>query len=99
MIGFNKSKKGYVGKPIRDKDVIEYLADMPVVANDNRLSIQNNVEYACAKFIQASQITKRSIKMFFNNPDLTSIRKYLSYKNVDKIKALLTELPYGKVTC
>ncbi len=35
---------------------------------------------------------------FFNNPDLAPMREHLSYKNVDKIRALLTELPYGKVT-
>ena len=42
-------------------------------------------------------MTKESMKMFFNNLDLVSIWKHLSYKNIDEIKALLTELPYSKV--
>ncbi len=36
--------------------------------------------------------------MFFSNPTLASMREYLSNKNIDKMRVLLTELPYGKVT-
>lgn len=36
--------------------------------------------------------------IFFNNFDLALIQKHLSYKNMDKMRALLTELPYSKVT-
>lgn len=46
IIGFTKSEKGQAGEPVEDKNVIAYLADIPVVANDNRLPFQNNVEYA-----------------------------------------------------
>ena len=48
--------------------------------------------------MQDSKMTKRSMGIFFNNPDLALMRKYLSYKSVDEMRALLTELPYGKVT-
>ena len=44
-----------------------------------------------------SKITKRSMKIFINNPDLVFMREHLSYKSVDKIQALLIELPYSKV--
>ena len=43
--------------------------------------------------MQDSKITKRSMGMFFNNLDLAPMREYLSYKNVDEMKALLTKLP------
>lgn len=36
--------------------------------------------------------------MFFTNYSLVLIWKYLSYKNIDEIKSLLTELSYSKVT-
>ena len=74
-----------------------YLADTPVVLNDNDLLIKNNVEYAWAKFMQNSKMTKESIGMFFNNPDLIPMRKHLSYKKVDEMRTLLTELLYSKV--
>ena len=48
--------------------------------------------------MQDSKITKKSIRMFFNNPDLVPIQEHLSYKSVDEIRVLLTELPYDKVT-
>ena len=35
--------------------------------------------------------------MFFNNLDLAPMREHLSSKSVDEIRALLTELLYGKV--
>ena len=35
--------------------------------------------------------------MFFRNSTLALMQKYLSYKNIDKIKALLTKLSYDKV--
>ena len=43
-------------------------------------------------------MTKELMTMFFINPNLTSIWEYLSYKNVDKMKALLIQLPYNKIT-
>ncbi len=48
--------------------------------------------------MQASKITKESMIMFFSNPTLASMQEHLSYKNMDEMRALLTELPYGKVT-
>ena len=36
--------------------------------------------------------------MLFTNSNLILIWKYLSYKNVKKMRALLTKLPYNKVT-
>lgn len=47
--------------------------------------------------MQDSKITKRSLRMFFNNPDLVFIQKHLIYKNVYKMKALLRELLYDKI--
>ena len=48
--------------------------------------------------MQVSKMTKKLITMFLSNPTLAPIWEHLSYKNVDKIKALLTELLYNKVT-
>ena len=62
---------------------------------DNCLPFKNNITY---KFIQTSKMMKKLITMFFSNPTLALMREYLSYKNVDKMGALLTELLYGKVT-
>lgn len=42
-------------------------------------------------------MTKELMEMFFNNLNLVLMREYLSYRNVDEMRALLTELPYGKV--
>ena len=75
-----------------------YLADTPIVLDDNGLLFKINIEYAWTKFIQDSKMTKRSMRMFFNNPNLASMREHLGYKNVDKMRALLTELSYDKVT-
>ena len=75
-----------------------YLIDTPIVLINNGLLFKNNIEYIQAKFIQDSKITKRLIGMFFNNLDLAFMPKYLNYKNVDKMKALLTKLPYDKIT-
>ena len=73
---------------------------MAVVADidvDNYLLFKTNVEYKQAKFMQASKMTKRLITIFFSNPTLAPMWEHLSYKNVDKMRALLTELPYDKV--
>lgn len=43
-------------------------------------------------------MTKISMKMFFNNLDLAFVQKYLSFESIDKMKVLLTRLPYGKIT-
>lgn len=38
---------------------------------------------------------KKWMRIFFNNFDLAFIWEYLSYKNVNKMKALLTKLLYN----
>ncbi len=48
--------------------------------------------------MQANKMTKGSMTMFFSNHTLASMREHLSYKNMDKMRALLIELPYGKIT-
>ncbi len=98
MIGFTNNERGQAREPVGDEEVIAYLADKPVVLNDNGLLFKNNVEYAWAKIMQDSKITKVSMGIFFNNPDLAPMREHLSYKNGDEMRALLTELSYGKVT-
>ena len=75
-----------------------YLTDILIVLNNHGLLFKNNVEYTWAKFMQDSKMTKESMGMFFNNPDLAPIQKHLSYKSVDEMRALLTELPYNEVT-
>ena len=98
VIGFTNSEKKQAEEPVRDEEVMPYLADKPVVLNDNSSPFKNNVKYVWAKFMQESKMTKGSMGMLFNNPDLAPIREHLSYKNVDEMRALLTKLPYGKVT-
>ena len=97
IIGFTNSKRGQAGEPVDDQKFMTYLADKPIILNDNGLLFKSNVEYAWAKFMQDSKMTNRSMEMFFNNLDLAPMLEYLSYKSVDEIKALLTKLPYGKV--
>ena len=48
--------------------------------------------------MQDSKMTKGSMGMFFNNLNLIPMQEHLSFKNADKMRALLTELLYGKVT-
>ena len=98
LIEFNDGKKGQVGEPVDKENTMAYMADIPIEQDNNCLPFKNNVKYAWAKFMQTSKMLKGSMGMFFNNPDLAPMRQHLSYKNVDKIRALLTELPYGKVT-
>ena len=43
-------------------------------------------------------MTKESMRMFFSNLTLALLQKHLSYKNVDKMRALLKGLSYGKIT-
>ncbi len=98
VIGFTNSEKKQAEEPVRDEEVMAYLVDKPVILNDNGFPFKNNVKYVWAKFMQDSKMTKGSMGMFFNNPDLAPLQEHLSYKNVDEMRALLTKLPYGKVT-
>lgn len=74
-----------------------YMMDIPIDQNNNCHLFKNNMEYAQAKFIQASKMSKKSMDIFFNNSDLALIQEYLSYKNGDKMGALLRKLSYGKI--
>lgn len=47
--------------------------------------------------MQASKMTKRSIIIFFINLNLVFMQEYLSYKNMNKMEALLIKLSYGKI--
>ncbi len=48
--------------------------------------------------MQASKMTKKSMTMFFSNPNLALMREHLSYKNVDEMRVLLIEFSYDKIT-
>ncbi len=96
-IRFNDGKRSQARELIRDEDAMTDVVDIPGDA-DNCLLLKNNVEYEWARFMQASKMTKVSMTIFFSNPTLALIREHLSYKNMVKIRALLKELPYGKIT-
>lgn len=98
LIKFGDSERRQVRKPERYEDVVVGIANILVIKNNNCLLFKNNIEYAWARFMQTSKITKRSMTIFFTNPDLAPMREHLSYKNADKMKVLLIELPYSKVT-
>ena len=98
VIGFMNSKRGQPEKQVENKKYIAYLAGILVVLNNNSLLLKDNIEYALAMFMQYNNMTKGLMRIFFNNLDLVLIWKYLSYKSVDEIKALLIKLLYSKVT-
>lgn len=81
-----------------DKDTMAYMEDVPVDVDNDYHPFRYGVDYAWAKFLQASKMLKGSMGIFFSDLDLVPIRERLSYKNVDEMQALLTELLYGKVT-
>ena len=97
MIRFNNSRRSQAEESIRDKNAMADIANISSEA-DNYLPYKNNIEYEWVKFIQTNKMTKRLMTIFFGNPTLVPIEKDLSYKNMDKIKALLTKLLYDKVT-
>ena len=96
-IEFKDGKREQAGEPVDEENTMAYMADIPIEQDNNCFPFKNNVEYAWAKFMQTSKMSKGSMGMFFNNPDLAPMRQHLNYKNVDEMRALLTELPYGKV--
>lgn len=61
MIKFTNNKREQVEKPIDYKEVLAYLADIPVVVNNNSFLFENNIEYEQAKFMQDNKMTKKSI--------------------------------------
>ena len=74
------------------------MANISVVEDNNHFPFEDNDEYIWARFMQASKMIKELMTIFLvTNLTLTPMRKYLSYKNVDKMKALLTELSYYQV--
>ena len=97
-IKFNDGKRGQAGDSVDEENTMAYMADIPIEQDNNCFPFKNNVEYAWAKFMQTSKMSKGSMDMFFNNSELALMRQHLSYKNVDKMRALLTELLYDKVT-
>lgn len=50
------------------------------------------------KVYTKKQMSKKSINMFFHNLNLVPMPKNLSYKNLNKMRAQLTKLPYSKIT-
>ena len=48
---FTNSETGQVGELVGDKEFMAYLANTPVVLNDNDLPFKNNIKYAWANFI------------------------------------------------
>ena len=47
--------------------------------------------------MQTNKMTKKLMIILFTNLNLIFMQEYLSYKNVNKIRILLTKLPYNKV--
>lgn len=98
MIKFGNSKKEDVEKLVRYENVVADMANIPVIDNNNCLPFKNNIQYIWTRFMQASKIIITSMTMFFTNHHLARIWEYLNNKNMDKIRALLQELLYDKVT-
>ena len=46
VIGFTNSERGQARKLVGDEEFMAYLADTPIVLNNNDLLFKNNVEYA-----------------------------------------------------
>ena len=93
MIQFSDYKREQDGKLVEYEDLVADIANIPVIKDINFLLFKNNINYTWAKFMQASKITKRLLTMVFTNSNLASIREYLNYKILDKMRALLTKLP------
>lgn len=94
---FNNGKRNKVEELVEDKNAIVNVTNISNNAN-NCLLFKNTIEYEQARFIQVNKMIKKLIIIFFSNSTLVSMWKHLSYKNIDKIRALLTKLSYNKVT-
>ena len=94
FIKFDDSQGEQANKPMEDKDTMVYMKNILVDVNNNCPLFRHNVDYAWAKFLQVSTMLKESMGIFFSNSDLAFIQQWLSYKKVDQIRALFTELPY-----
>ena len=91
LIKFDINRKEQAGKLIRYGDVMVGKANIPIIKENNCFLFENNVKYDWARIIQASKQIKKSMIIFFINPNLTPMWKHLSYKNIYKIKVLLTQ--------
>ena len=98
LFKFGDNEKGQTSELVGYEKVLVDITNISVVENDNCFQCKNNVEYTWAKFIQVSKIIKELMTMFFTNSNLAPMWEYLSYKNVNKMRALLIQLLYSKVT-
>lgn len=88
LIKFGNNKRKQIEQQVGYEDIMVDIANILAVEDNNCLLFKNNIEYLWAKFIQVSKMTKKSIAMFFNNSDFGTYAGHLSYKNVDKMRAL-----------
>lgn len=98
LIKFSNNKRKYVRKLVGYEDIMLDMTNIPIIENNNCHPLKNNIEYTWANFIQNNKITKKPITISFTNFNLASMQEYLSYKNVDKIRVLLTKLSYSRIT-
>lgn len=80
---------------MEDQDVMVDMVDTSSDI-DNCPLFKNNLEYIWIGFMQASKILEESMIIYFTKPDFAPIQKHSSYKIVDNMKSLLTELVYDK---
>lgn len=80
-----------------DENSTTYIEDVPVDIDNNCYLFGHDIDYAQAKFLQASKMLKGLISILFSDYDLKSIQEQLSYKIIYEIQALMTKLLYGKV--
>lgn len=73
------------------------MEDVPINVDNNCHPFIKSVDYAWAKFLQVSKMSKKSIGILFCDSNLTRMRERVSYKKGDEIQTLLTELLYSKV--
>lgn len=97
MIKLDKKERRQTRKSETYENIIVEIVNIQVIKDNNCLLFRNNTKYTWARFMQANKITKSSIVIFFTNLNLAFIWKHPRYKNIDKIKDLLTKLLYGRV--
>lgn len=97
MIGFYNGKKRQADELMGKKNNVVYIENILIEQNNNCFLFKKNLKYIWAKFMKTSNMSKESINMLLNNSDLIRKEKYLSCKNIHKIKILLNKLLYGTV--
>lgn len=70
VIQFNDGKKGQANELMDNKNTIAYIANILIEQENNCFPFKKNIKYSQAKFTQTSKISKKSMSMLFNNPDL-----------------------------